>query len=89
MTASTTPAPESDQHTKRLAAQRLTGLPATSAEAGVEHLLAVQGQDPRGARLALRARTIGLRASDVDAGLTDRRTYRRRLVVCQLKITIG
>ena len=36
-------------------------------------LLAIQGQDPRGARLAVRARTDGLHASDVDAALNDRR----------------
>jgi hypothetical protein len=35
-------------------------------------LLAVQGQDPRGARLAIRARTTGLTAADVDRALTDR-----------------
>jgi hypothetical protein len=35
-------------------------------------LLAVQGQDPRGARLAVRARTTGLTAADVDRGLTER-----------------
>jgi hypothetical protein len=39
-----------------------------------EQLLAVQAQDPRGARLAVRARTSALRASDVDAALTERRT---------------
>jgi len=37
-----------------------------------ERLLAVQGQDPRGARLAVRARTTGLTAADVDRALTDR-----------------
>jgi hypothetical protein len=37
-----------------------------------ERLLAVQGQDPRGARLAIRARTTGLTAADVDRGLTER-----------------
>jgi hypothetical protein len=35
-------------------------------------LLAVQGQDPRGARLAVRARTSGLTAADVDRALTER-----------------
>jgi hypothetical protein len=39
-----------------------------------ERLLAVQGQDPRGARLAVRARSKGLSASDVDAALTDERS---------------
>jgi len=39
-----------------------------------ERLLAVQGQDPRGARLAVRARTEGLAASDVDRELTEQRS---------------
>jgi hypothetical protein len=39
-----------------------------------ERLLAVQGQDPRGARLAIRARTTGLTASDVDRALTEDRS---------------
>jgi hypothetical protein len=39
-----------------------------------ERLLAVQAQDPRGARLAIRARTRGLRAADVDRELTGRRS---------------
>jgi len=34
----------------------------------------VQGQDPRGARLAVRARTEGLTAADVDRALTDDRS---------------
>lgn len=58
----------------RYAAQRLTGPPAVTAEAAVEHLLAVQGQDPRGFRLAVRARTTGVTAADVEAALTERRT---------------
>jgi Winged helix DNA-binding domain len=36
--------------------------------------LAVQGQDPRGARLAVRARTSGLSAADVDRALSEDRT---------------
>ena len=32
----------------------------------------MQGQDPRGARLAVRARTTGLTAADVDRALNDR-----------------
>jgi Winged helix DNA-binding domain len=40
----------------------------------VERLLAVQGQDPRGARLAIRARSEGLSATDVDRGLTEERS---------------
>ena len=39
-----------------------------------ERLLAVQGQDPRGARLAVRARTAGLAAADVDRALTEDRS---------------
>ena len=39
----------------------------------VERLLAVQAQDARGARLAIRSRSAGLRASDVDDAMTDRR----------------
>ena len=39
-----------------------------------ERLLAVQGQDPRGARLAVRARTEGLTATDVDRALSDDRS---------------
>ena len=35
-------------------------------------LLAIQAQDPRGARLAIRARSAGLSASDVDSALTGR-----------------
>jgi Winged helix DNA-binding domain len=39
-----------------------------------ERLLAVQGQDPRGARLAIRARTAGLTAADVDRALSEDRS---------------
>jgi len=39
-----------------------------------ECLLAVQGQDARGARLAIRARTSGLTARDVDRALTEDRS---------------
>jgi hypothetical protein len=37
-------------------------------------LLAVQGQDPRGVRLAIRARSDGLTAADVDRALTEERS---------------
>jgi hypothetical protein len=57
----------------RLRAQALRGRPLPSADAVVERLLAVQAQDPRGMRLAVRARTSGLFASDVDAALDDGR----------------
>jgi hypothetical protein len=39
-----------------------------------ERLLAVQGQDPRGARLAVRARTKDVTAADVDRALTEERS---------------
>jgi hypothetical protein len=61
-------------HAARLAAQLLSGPPATTAEDVVRRLLAVQGQDPRGARLAIRSRSVDLVAADVDAGLTSRRS---------------
>jgi hypothetical protein len=57
---------------ERLTAQLLTGPPAKTPEAVVKRLLAVQGQDPRGARLAVRVRSEGLHASDVDRALNDR-----------------
>jgi hypothetical protein len=46
--------------------------PARDPVAVAERLLAIQGQDGRGARLAIRARSEGVAASDVDAALTDR-----------------
>ena len=55
---------------QRCAAQLLSGPPAASPVAVVRRLLAVQGQDPRGARLAIRARSAGLTAADVDRALT-------------------
>jgi len=58
----------------RLSAQRLTGPPASSPEEVVRHLLAVQAQDPRGARLAVRARSQDVLAADVDDALTNRRS---------------
>jgi hypothetical protein len=61
-------------HAARLAAQLLGGPRATTAEDVVRRLLAVQGQDPRGARLAIRSRSAGLSAADVDAALTSRRS---------------
>jgi hypothetical protein len=54
----------------RLTSQLLSGPPARDAVAVAERLLAIQGQDPRGARLAVRARTQGLTAADVDRALT-------------------
>jgi hypothetical protein len=60
--------------TQRLAAQGLSGPPLKSPLAVAERLLAIQGQDPRGARLAVRARTTGLTAADVDQALTEDRS---------------
>lgn len=59
---------------ERLTAQLLAGEPAPDALAATRRLLAVQAQDPRGARLALRARTTGLTASAVDRALTEERS---------------
>ncbi|HTA07926.1 MAG TPA: winged helix DNA-binding domain-containing protein [Streptosporangiaceae bacterium] len=59
---------------QRFAAQRLSGDPARSPVAVAERLLAIQGQDPRGARLAIRSRTTGLTAADVDRALTRDRS---------------
>lgn len=61
-------------HRRRLTAQLLTGPPAPDPAAVAERLLAVQGQDPRGFRLAVRARTSGLTAADVDRALSDERS---------------
>src|SRR5918995_4201910 len=60
--------------TARLTAQLLAGQPARDPVAVAERLLAVQGQDPRGARLAIRARSRGLVAADVDRALTEERS---------------
>jgi hypothetical protein len=58
---------------ERLTAQALSGPPLASPAAVAERLLAVQGQDPRGFRLAVRARTEGLAAADVERAMsTDR-----------------
>ncbi len=59
---------------QRLRAQLLSGAPARTVAGVTGHLLAVQAQDPRGARLAVRARTSGLLATDVDDALTADRS---------------
>jgi Winged helix DNA-binding domain len=59
---------------ERLTAQLLAGVPARDPVEVTRRLLAVQGQDPRGARLAIRARSSGLTAADVDRALTEDRT---------------
>jgi Winged helix DNA-binding domain len=59
---------------ERLTAQLLAGPPAGDAVAVARRLLAVQGQDQRGARLAIRARTAGVSATEVDRELTEERS---------------
>jgi hypothetical protein len=72
------PVPDPDALRRRRAVAQLltagatTPAPGDDAAAAVRHLLAVQAQDLRAARLAIRARTVGLTASDVDARLADR-----------------
>jgi len=55
---------------QRCAAQLLSGPRAAVAADVVRRVLAVQGQDPRGARLAVRARSAGLTAADVDRAMS-------------------
>jgi hypothetical protein len=60
---------------ERLTAQQLAGQPASGPLEAARRLLAVQGQDPRGARLAIRARTAGgSTAADVDRALSEERS---------------
>lgn len=68
------PSPSDPVLGARLTAQLLAGRPARDAVAVAERLLAIQAQDPRGARLAVRARTEGLGAADIDRELTERRS---------------
>jgi len=58
---------------QRLAAQLLSGPPAEGTAEVARWLLAVQAQDPRGARLTIRARSRATSAADVDAALTQDR----------------
>jgi Winged helix DNA-binding domain len=67
------PAPSS-LAAQRLRAQLLSGAPGHGVAGVTGHLLAIQAQDPRGARLAVRARTRGLSATDVDDALTAGRS---------------
>jgi len=61
---------------RRAAAQLLAGsaAPGVDSAAAVGQLLAVQAQDLRAARLALRARGAARSAADVDSALTDDRS---------------
>lgn len=58
---------------ERMMRQGLAGPPFTNADDVVERLLAIQGQDPRGFRLAVRSRSAGLTVADVERGLNDGR----------------
>jgi hypothetical protein len=58
----------------RLTAQQLAGPRARDAVEATERILAVQAQDPRGFRLAVRARTKGVTAADVDRALGEDRS---------------
>jgi DNA glycosylase AlkZ-like len=68
------PAPAPPWLAQRLAAQLLSGPPAEDTVQVAGHLLAVQAQDPRGARLAVRARSRARSAADVDDALTRDRS---------------
>jgi DNA glycosylase AlkZ-like len=70
--ASTAKVVERERDDRRLAAQLLLGPLAGGAVQVVERLLAVQAQDLRAARLAVRSRTTGLTSADVDRELNDR-----------------
>jgi len=59
---------------ERLSAQLLSNSVAGTVLDVVRRLLAVQAQDPRGARLAIRARSVGLTARHVDGQLTEERS---------------
>lgn len=66
--------PTASIYAERFVSQGLTGSPARDPADVAERLLAVQGQDPRGARLAVRARSEGLSAADVDRALSEERS---------------
>ena len=59
---------------ERFVSQGLAGPPERDAASVAGRLLAVQGQDPRGARLAIRARSEGLTAAHVDRALSEERS---------------
>lgn len=59
---------------ERLTAQLLAGPSARDPVAVAERLLAIQAQNGRGSRLAVRARSTGLSAADVDRALTGHRS---------------
>jgi winged helix DNA-binding protein len=74
MTGTPSRSPQPSLAAQRLRAQLLSGAPAATVAGVTGHLLSVQAQDARGARLAVRARTSGLLAADVDEALTADRS---------------
>lgn len=62
-----------DVRTERLRSQQLLGPRGSSPQEVVGRILAVQAQDERGFRLAIRSRSDGLVAEDVDRALNDGR----------------
>jgi hypothetical protein len=66
--------PPAEVVTRRLGAQLLADERSADAPGVARRLLAVQAQDLRSARLAIRARTTGLSVADVDRALTDERS---------------
>jgi hypothetical protein len=61
-------------YAERFVSQGLAGPFECDPTAVAGRLLAVQGQDPRGVRLAIRARSEGLTAADVDRALSEERS---------------
>ena len=70
--SATVSAVERERDDRRLAAQFLLGPSAGGVSQVVQRLLAFQAQDLRAARLAVRSRTTGLTAADVDRELNNR-----------------
>lgn len=62
-----------DVRAERLRSQQLLGPRGSSPHEVVGRILAVQAQDERGFRLAIRSRSDGLVAEEVDRALNDRR----------------
>ena len=69
--ADPSPDPGADVVERRFRAQLLTGPPAAGPIEATRHLLAIQAQDLRGARLAIRVRAPGGTAADVDRLLDE------------------
>lgn len=68
------PTVASGSFTRRFASQLLVGDRADDPVEVARRLLAIQAQDLRGAKLAIRARTKGLTAQDVDRAISDDRS---------------